>query len=189
MTGRPGPRAEEGLGLLHAARDAVAGHVRGGPRDRPGGLGRTDRRRGYGQGYGRRDPQRRTPDNSEVVGGQMDAERPRSTFACDILRIRLTIWRSSPGRPGRCFRPRRIQKRRNPSRCQRITVAGWTMARASFQHERPEMLRRSSRRSKISPPPPRRAGLKRVGQGPPMGDGKLHAAAASSSNTNSSAGI
>ena len=52
---------------------------------------------------------------------------PQVTFAWDILRIRLTISRSNSGRPERCFRLLRVQKCRNPSRCQRITVAGHGM--------------------------------------------------------------
>ena len=50
---------------------------------------------------------------------------PQVTFASAILRIRPTTSRSSPGRPTRPGRLLRLQKRLNPSRCQRITVAGW----------------------------------------------------------------
>ena len=60
------PEAEAGVGLLHPARDAVAGHVRGRSRHRPGGLGggpdACNQRRGYNQGYRQRDGERKTPD-------------------------------------------------------------------------------------------------------------------------------
>lgn len=59
---------------------------------------------------------------------------PQVTFACDILRIRFTTSRSSPGTPQTYGTGLlRCQKRLNASRCHRITVAGSTMARASFQ--------------------------------------------------------
>ncbi len=62
---------------------------------------------------------------------------PRSRFACDILRIRLTTSRSRPGRPRRPDRLFHLQKRLKPSRCHRITVAGSTIARASLQPAHP----------------------------------------------------
>jgi hypothetical protein len=62
---------------------------------------------------------------------------PQITFACAILRIRLTTSRSSPGRPRRPGRLLRLQNLLNPSRCHRITVAGSTIARASLQSFHP----------------------------------------------------
>ena len=53
---------------------------------------------------------------------------PQVTFALDILRIRPTSSQSKLGRPPRPVRLLRIQKRLNPSRCHRTTVAGWTIA-------------------------------------------------------------
>jgi len=55
---------------------------------------------------------------------------PQVTFALDIFRIRPTSWRSNARRPPRPVRLLRVQKRLNPSRCHRTTVAGWTIARA-----------------------------------------------------------
>ena len=61
---------------------------------------------------------------------------PHVTFDLDIFRIRSTSSRIGSGDPGQA-RPRRFpallcrfQKRLNPSRCHRITVAGWTIASA-----------------------------------------------------------
>ncbi len=62
---------------------------------------------------------------------------PQVTFACDILRIRLTTSRSSPGRPKRPGLLFRLQKRLKPSRCHRITVAGSAIARAFLQSAHP----------------------------------------------------
>jgi hypothetical protein len=58
---------------------------------------------------------------------------PQVTFAVDIFRIRPTSSRSKPGRPPRPARLLRVQKRLNPSRCHRTTVAGCTIARAYRQ--------------------------------------------------------
>jgi hypothetical protein len=57
---------------------------------------------------------------------------PQVTFACAILRISFTTSRSSPARPKRPNQLLRLQKRLNARRCQRTTVAGSTIARASL---------------------------------------------------------
>ena len=47
---------------------------------------------------------------------------------------------ATAGRPGPCRRLFQVQKSVKPARCQRITVAGWTMATTSAQprHRRDE---------------------------------------------------
>jgi hypothetical protein len=67
---------------------------------------------------------------------------PQVTLAFDILRIKARTLRSTAGLP---LRPARLffdQKRLNPSRCQRMTVAGWTMPSACCQpaHSRQRTL-------------------------------------------------
>ena len=58
---------------------------------------------------------------------------PQVGFERDILRISSRIAWSTEGRPGLPARLLRVQNRLKPSRCQRITVAGWTIASACSQ--------------------------------------------------------
>src|SRR6266508_247616 len=73
-----------------------------------------------------------------LIGGSRLREAPRWGGVIVVEhRISLTTSRSSPGRPTRLGRLLRFQNRLNPSRCQRITVAGSTTARASLQPAHP----------------------------------------------------
>ncbi len=79
---------------------------------------------------------------------------PQVTFAWAIRLMRLTTSRSSPGRPGLRAWLRRVQNRLNASRCQRTTVAGWTIARASRQLVQP--LDRTTQKARSHGPSRRR---------------------------------
>ncbi len=82
---------------------------------------------------------------------------PHVTFDLDILRMRPTSSRSRAGRPTRPALLMRVQNRLNPSRCHRITVAGWTIARAyrhaSQRRARTTHIARSQRPKRGCRPP------------------------------------
>jgi hypothetical protein len=75
---------------------------------------------------------------------------PQVTFACAILRISFTTSRSSPARPKRPNQLLRLQKRLNARRCQRTTVAGSTIARASLH--RGHCFDRIAQKARSHPP-------------------------------------
>jgi len=75
---------------------------------------------------------------------------PQRQFSAVKRRIRSRHGESIHGLPGR--RERRRQHRRNPSRCQRSTVAGWTSTSASLHlghnHRKNSQSRRSDGRKR-----------------------------------------
>jgi hypothetical protein len=71
---------------------------------------------------------------------------PQRWFSADKRRIRARSCESIPGLPGR-RRERRLQNPRNPSRCQRTTVSGWTSVSDSLHRGHNRRKHTHSRRS------------------------------------------
>ena len=72
---------------------------------------------------------------------------PHSGFSRHMRRMRSRTSRETGGRPLRRERDFQVQKRRKPLRCQPITVAGLTIARASRQSGQKLEIRTQNQRS------------------------------------------
>ena len=72
---------------------------------------------------------------------------PHNGFSRHIRRMRSRTSRETGGRPQRCERDFQVQKRRKPLRCQPITVAGLTIARAPRQSGQKLQIRAQNQRS------------------------------------------